>query len=303
MNVLKITIELESPLGDALSDYLIGVHGAAVEIAVNEGGGPLIIQAFVDKESAGAEEIGSMVSQIDGYGRELADLFSCLPPLVKAEVVEDQDWAENWKKHFKPFAIVPGLVIAPTWEEYHAAEGERVIVMDPGMAFGTGHHESTRLCLELLRDSVPAVSGGTLLDIGTGTGILGMAALLFGAGRVTAVDNDPEAVRAAGENIRRNGLSSRMEIAGTDIKEIEAHFDIVVANIVHDVLLQLADELARLTRAGGALILSGLLEGVQSRNLQYCFEQKGFHLVEKRTAGPWSGLLLEKPVPANNETG
>ena len=107
------------------------------------------------------------------------------------EILEDQDWSETWKVHFKPFAIVPGLVIAPTWEQYETASDEQVIMMDPGMAFGTGHHETTRLCLELLRESEPICSGCTMRDVCTGTGILAMVALLFGARRAIGIDNDP----------------------------------------------------------------------------------------------------------------
>ncbi len=121
-------------------------------------------------------------------------------------MIDEEDWGKNWKDHFKPFTIVPGLVIAPTWEEYQPAAGEAVITMDPGMAFGTGHHATTSLSLELIRRTLVENGGQRLLDVGTGTGILGMAALLFGAKDVLGLDNDPEAVSAAEENVRRNSL-------------------------------------------------------------------------------------------------
>ncbi|MEJ2056813.1 MAG: 50S ribosomal protein L11 methyltransferase, partial [Desulfofustis sp.] len=167
-----------------------------------------------------------------------------------------------------------------------------------GMAFGTGHHETTRLCLELLQEAGAQVFDAEVLDVGTGTGILGMAALLFGASHVLGVDNDPEAVRAAAENIRLNNLSGRMEAAGKDIKVLDTGFDIVMANIVHDVLLEISDDLARLTKDGGLLILSGLLAGEQVQNLVHCFEQKSFTVMKKRKDGPWAALLFQKPITA-----
>ena len=224
----------------------------------------------------------------------IRDRFSSASPTVAVEILEDQDWSETWKVHFKPFAIVPGLVIAPTWEQYEAASDEQVIVMDPGMAFGTGHHETTRLCLELLRESEPISSGGTMLDVGTGTGILAMAGLLFGARRAVCIDNDPEAVKTALANCLLNDLSSRMEVSGRDLKEIEATFDLVTANIVHDVLLELSDDLDRVAGDGGALLLSGLVDGQQGENITQCFGDKGFQLIEKRTDGQWCALLLKK---------
>ena len=195
-----------------MSDFLIGVHGAAIEsadkVAIED---PVVLQAFVEKDFASIAEAELLAVQISEYGAELAQIFSCASPTVSVEILEDQDWSETWKVHFKPFTIVPGLVIAPTWEHYETASDEQVIVMDPGMAFGTGHHETTRLCLELLRESEPISSGGTMLDVGTGTGILAMAALLYGARRAVGIDNDPEAVKTSLANCRINDLSTHME--------------------------------------------------------------------------------------------
>jgi len=291
---IKLTIKLQAVLADPLSDYLLGVHEAAVETGVSENGEPLVLQAFIESTNAKDETIGRLTAQVEVYSRELAEHFSCQAPVVSGEIIEEQDWSENWKAYFKPFAIVPGLVIAPSWEEYRPALREKVIVMDPGMAFGTGQHETTRLCLELLKEIDAVADGAAVLDVGTGTGILGMASLLFGAARVLGVDNDPEAVRAAGENVRINNLSAAIEMSGVDIKDLDSGFDIVMANIVHDVLIDLSDDLARLTRGGGRLILSGLLDGEQSQNLVRCFERKSFELKIKKIDGQWAALCFEK---------
>lgn len=287
-------------MGDALSDYLVGVHEAAIEIEVAEQGGLICLQAFLEDDEEEADRHDWLVRQISDYGRELADIFSVSPPTLKVEFIEDQDWAENWKVHFKPFTIAPGLVIAPSWEHYEKDADEQVIVMDPGMAFGTGHHETTRLCLEIMQQSQVISSGCQLLDVGTGTGILGMAALLFGASRVVAVDNDPEAVGAALANCRLNNLANRMEISGRSLTEIEEPFEFVAANIVHDTLLEIADELARLTAERRYLLLSGLIDGPQSENMQSCFGGKGFQLVDRRTDGLWCALLFNKKERTGN---
>lgn len=279
-------------MGDALSDYLVGIHDAAIDIEVSEQGGSISLQAFLEADGAAGDKHENLIRQISEYGRELAAIFSVSPPTVKAEFIEDQDWSENWKAHFKPFTIVPGLVIAPTWEPYQASGSEQVIVMDPGMAFGTGQHETTRLCLEMMRQSQVLSEGRQVLDVGTGTGILGMAALLLGASQAAAIDNDPEAVKAALINSRLNNLAHRMEITDQSLSEIEDTFGFVAANIVHDVLLELADDLARVTGAEGYLLLSGLIDGEQSENMERCFGERGFRLVEKRTDGQWCALLF-----------
>ena len=152
--------------------FLIGFHGAAIESAVTDDKaaieGPVVLQAFVEKDLASIAEAELLAAQISQYGGELAQIFSRASPTVSVEILEYQDWSETWKVHFKPFAIVPGLVIAPTWEQYEAGMDEQVIVMDPGMAFGTGTHATTAMCLEWL-DSLD-LRGKTLLDFGCGYG-------------------------------------------------------------------------------------------------------------------------------------
>ena len=293
VRILKLTIRLDSRLVDSLTDFLIGVHDAAIESSVTDEGGPGILHAFVEMDLSSHDEAESLVSQVREYGTELAQIFTCDPPEVAVEFLENQDWSESWKVHFKPFAIVPGLVIAPSWEQYKPPADEQVIVMDPGMAFGTGHHETTRLCLEMLSKTEAVTKGGTMLDVGTGTGILAMAAVLFGAGRTVGIDNDPDAVKTAQENCRRNGLSGKIEISDLPLEDLESTFDLVVANIVHDVLLELSKDLGRVAD-GGSLLLSGLIDGSQSTNVASSFEKMGYQLIDKRSDGQWCALLFDK---------
>jgi ribosomal protein L11 methyltransferase len=166
--------------------------------------------------------------------------------------------------------------------------------MDPGMAFGTGHHATTSLTIEFIRETVAGTTGLRLLDVGTGTGILGMAALLFGAERILGIDNDPEAVRAAEQNVRRNLLQDRMGVSLAPLSSLENPYEVVVANIVHDVLVDMADDLARLTLEGGTLILSGILAGKQVDNIQTVFRDRGLRLLSQERRQEWAALRFTK---------
>jgi len=291
---LKISITADPALTDAIEDFLVGISDAGVELAADQPGETTLIHGYFDKTQKDEAEIEQILNQLTGYLRELAEIFEVAVPAITTAFIDDEDWSATWKEHFKPFAIIPGLVIAPTWEEYAAKEGEQVIVMDPGMAFGTGHHATTSLSLQLLREALAGRTDSSVLDVGTGTGILGMAAALFGAARVMAIDNDPEAVTAAGENIARNNLQSVMEVDITPLSSVTGPFSLVVANIVHDVLLALAPDLTRLTAAGGRLILSGILAGPQVASIIACFTTAGFSLIRQEQKKEWSALLFAK---------
>ena len=183
------------------------------------------------------------------------------PPVVR--VVKNEDWANNWKVHFKPVRIGERLVIKPTWEEYQVRQGDLVIQIDPGMAFGTGAHPTTKMCLESLERICFHHCGGklpgTVLDVGTGSGVLSIAAALLGASRITAVDIDPEAVRVTQENLELNHVEELVTASTTDLSELPQGFAVVVANILAEELVRLADQLTSRIAPGGWLILSGIL--------------------------------------------
>ncbi|MDD2539449.1 MAG: 50S ribosomal protein L11 methyltransferase [Desulfuromonadaceae bacterium] len=196
-------------------------------------------------------------------------------------VVNSEDWSSSWKVHFKPLRIGKRLLIVPTWEEAMQLPGDLVLRIDPGMAFGTGGHETTRLCLELLEqtmDQCDQTSQPSLLDLGTGSGILAMAASLLGAGRILALDIDPDAVTVAHENLELNGLSERIECGTAPLESLVENFDIILANILAEELVRLAPYLTARLSPGGYLILSGILaekeqlvrQGFASQPLNYC---------------------------------
>jgi len=293
MQTIKLIIQTDGALTDALSDYLIGMFDAAVEFQASETT-MAELHGFLQPDDSSVAGLAALRRQVEAYGDDLAAVFGCSPPAISIEEIDNQDWAERWKEHFKAFEIVPGLVIAPTWESYRADGAIQVLRMDPGMAFGTGQHETTRLCLQMLREPDLIGPETTLLDVGTGTGILGMAALLFGAARVVAIDNDEEAVKAALANAELNRLSEKMAVSGTPLAELSTTFQVVVANIVHDVLLELADDLVRVAQPGGTLVLSGLIEGEQSTNIARVFAEKRCQLIRQDCDGQWAALQLRK---------
>lgn len=291
---LKIAITTDPLLTDAIEDFMVGITGAGVELSVDQPENKALINAWFDKGQGDQAETDLILSQLNNYLQELAEIFEVAVPTIETSFIEDEDWSKTWKEHFKPFAIIPGLIIAPTWEPYEPLENEQVIVMDPGMAFGTGHHATTSLCLQLLQEALTGRSNSSVLDVGTGTGILGMAAALFGASRVMAIDNDPLAVTATRENIAHNQMQQVMEGAITPLASLPTPFSLVIANIVHDVLLELSPDLGRLTEKGGQLLLSGILAGQQVSNIISCFAQLGFSLKRQEEKKEWAALLFSK---------
>jgi len=297
---LKITIATDPVLVEPIGDYLIGVIEAGVETGAQDEANYGVVTGYVQQANPDEEEVLSIIAQISSYLTELANVFAVPVPAVTWTMIAEEDWGTSWKQHFKPFEIVPGLIIAPTWEKYQPVSGEMVITMDPGMAFGTGHHATTSLSLEFLQKTLTGKAGQRLLDVGTGTGILGMAAVLFGAEKVLGIDNDPEAVAAATENVGRNGLQGRMEVSLAPISSLREQYEVVVANIVHDVLIAMADDLTRVTATGGSLILSGILAGEQVENISVVFTGRGFTLVERAQCKEWAALRFNYSLPATD---
>jgi ribosomal protein L11 methyltransferase len=207
--------------------------------------------------------------------------------------IPDEDWMELWKANFKPLRVGRRLVVAPTWEKVEASPEDRIIRIDPGQAFGTGHHETTRLCLEWLEEWAEnrhEQSSKTLLDVGTGSGILAIAGALLGFDRVLAVDNDPEAVAVARENLILNGAMDRIVLQEGTVADMLSRFDVVLANIHALPLIEMAELLVKRLNDPGTLVLSGILLD-QKEAVQVAYERRGLTLRSTRSAGEW--CLLE----------
>jgi ribosomal protein L11 methyltransferase len=223
-------------------------------------------------------------------------LLSLIQPLeiLPPQTIAEQDWEEAWKAHFHLVRVGRRLVIRPPWQEYAARGDEIVLTVDPGMAFGTGHHPTTRMCLELME---PLVRPGTrVLDLGAGSGILTLAAAALGAGSVLALDTDPVAARVGRRNLRENGLGTRARLLrGTLPQGRASGIHLALANISARVLIEQAAELFRCLVPGGTLIASGVLEEREA-DVASSLEEAGLRLQELRRTEDWVAMRLERPI-------
>ena len=293
MKTVKLTITTDLVLIDAISDYLVGVWDAAVEFEVESKEQHRVLSAIV--EVADEMQYTALRDKLETVVIELAQIFTVTPPTIGSQELTEKDWSTQWRSRFKPLHLLDNLVIVPSWEDYQPKTGEHVIEMDPGMALGTGQHETTQMCMALIRLVQQRSTTHSMLDVGTGTGILAMGAACLGMKSVVGIDHDPEAVSAAQQNVINNSLVDLVSISPAVIDQVRGQFDLVVANIVHDVLLDLAEQLSEKTGTDGHLILSGLIEGSQVRSITATIESKGFQMVEKSTKGEWASLLFVKP--------
>jgi len=285
----RINIKTPSSLTEIVGTFLCDLTGHGIELTDNREGEETITAYLPESTDTRTlllqiEEFLDRLRQNLPHGQELEISYSSLP---------EEDWNLNWKKHFKPEHITRRLVIKPTWEYYSAAAEEKIIEMDPGMAFGTGHHASTRLCTRfidlLLQNPHPPT---TVLDVGTGTGILAMAAVLLGAQSAYAIDNDPEAVKVAAENILRNKLADRITASGLDLRNLTGRFDLVIANIIHDTLIELAPYIIDRLNPDGHLILAGILAGEQEINITRTYSALGLKHLATEQEDEWVALLF-----------
>ena len=210
---------------------------------------------------------------------------------IEIKHIEDEDWANSWKKFFKPFNIGK-FVIKPTWEEYIPKDGEFIIELDPGMAFGTGQHPTTQLCLEAMYDYLK--KGNTIIDAGTGSGILCIAANKIGMNKAYAFDNDTVASNVAKANFERLGIKDKIVISRADNPcHIKEKVDIVFANIIAKVILEMGKDLAERVKSEGYLIASGIID-YRFEEVLNELEKYGLELVEKRTQKEWVCLVMKK---------
>jgi ribosomal protein L11 methyltransferase len=291
----RVIVDVPADLSDAAAELLADRTGAGVEIAAAapgaDGAACERVLAYVAEDGAADEREATL-------RRELAALAARAgvgAVTVRVEPLLEEDWGAGWKEHFRPFRAAPRLVVKPTWEPYAPEAGEAVIEMDPGMAFGTGLHASTRLALGFVEECCAEAPPRRMLDLGTGTGILAMAAALRGAGAVLAIDSDPDAVAAARLNVERNRLSGRVSVGGDDLAAVAGPFDLIAANITADVLLVLAPLIIGRLAPGGALVLSGILAGDQAREVRAACERLGLRDSVERSEGEWAALLLRAP--------
>ncbi len=252
------------------------------------------ITVYIPSNDQGAEmltAIKSMLSEMRAndteklYGRLEAELTS----------IREEDWANNWKQYFKPFKVGEKLVIKPSWEDYDNADNRVILEIDPASSFGTGKHHTTRLCLELLEKNLN--KGDNLLDMGCGSGILSIGAMLLGAGSAVGVDIEENAAATALENAEKNHISSDVyktyygNILSDEklASEIDRKYDIITANIVADVIIEMKDYFVRYLKKGGILIISGIIEERMDEVIA-AVESAGFSNPEPYVKEGWAAV-------------
>lgn len=263
---------------------LDGVYGDLIDESIMEADRTV---AYV---SIFLPEVKSPAESVLFIRNRFADLG--IPVTIEQTGVSEEDWADSWKKYYKPIKTGRRLVIVPVWEKYTPAPEELTVLMDPGMAFGTGTHETTRLCAAMLEDFVKP--GSSVLDVGCGSGILAICAAKLGAGDCFACDIDPVAIRIAKENAALNHTPV-VECAVSDLlKQVpEKRYDVVVANIVADIIIRLAPDVGAYMKEDGCFIVSGIIEE-RADEVVSALTANGFHIVKDAHENGWYCACVQK---------
>lgn len=286
MEWLEVSLEVDSEVAEAVAEVLsrFAHRGVAIEAGPEGiGTGPVVVRAYLP--------VDRRLPQTRRRLEEALWHLSQIRPLPEPTFrrIAEADWAEAWKQHLRVLHIGQRVVVRPSWLEYDPREGEVVIVLDPGMAFGTGLHPTTQMCLMALEEHVQP--GTSLLDLGTGSGILSIAGAKLGAWRVLALDNDPQAVEVARENVRRNGVEDRVTVMEGSLAQAHGCFDLVVVNILARVIVEMLEQglAARLTPEG-RLILAGLI-AEQETEVAEALRRAGLEPIERHQIDDWVGLV------------
>ncbi|MCL1796387.1 MAG: 50S ribosomal protein L11 methyltransferase [Clostridia bacterium] len=252
-----------------------------------------LVRAYLPEDAGGRERLALFVNALsvltpDSIGFDAGSLT------VSSKTVRDEDWAESWKQYYKPFRVGERLVVKPVWETFAENPGDIVLEIDPGPAFGNGSHETTAMCMMLMEQTIRP--GDTVLDVGTGSGILALAAAGLGASRVFAIDLDPVAVRVASENIERNGFADIAQVCVGDLlRDVDCVSDLVVANIIADAVIRLASTVRGRLKPGGTYIASGIIRE-RERDVLESIQKAGFKVSRVERQGEWVAISARTEV-------
>lgn len=279
----SLTVIAHPALAEAIESFLLD-HGAPGLETEELGGATRVTAHFAD-----AAPLGELERYLDG----LLALQPALPrPAVETGTVTDSGWAENWKAHFPPLAIGDRLFVHPPWVDA-VPDGRVGIVLDPGMAFGTGHHASTRGCLVLLERALRERPAARVLDLGTGSGILAIAARKLGAAEAWGIDIDADALAVAAENAAANGIAGDLRL-GTALDTVPGRFDVLLANLFAAQLADFAAAIAARLRPGGVAIGAGIL-GVEAPAVRDAWQAAGLVASDDWSDEGWTALAYRKP--------
>jgi ribosomal protein L11 methyltransferase len=304
---LELSVEADLEAVESVSEILgrVAAGGTTVEPAfdlVDEGLGarvdpsrPAVVRGYVPaRDVAAAEAAVAEVSEALGHLQAFG-----LRPIgeMRTRIIHEEDWAAAWKTFFPVLRIGRRLVIRPTWRRHRRRPGDVVLALDPGMAFGTGLHPTTRLCLaaiEALADRA-GIDGARVLDVGCGSGILAIAAVRLGAATAVGVDTDPIAIEATDANARRNRLARRIRARVGSLPSGERPFDVVLANLIAGVLVPLSPDLHDEVRPGGTVVASGIFIDREAE-VRAAFEAAGLKVTERTGEGEWVALAATRPA-------
>ncbi len=253
--------------------------------------GEALVKCYFSVESA-AEDARAVREELEAMRERGKGYLSFGTLETSQREAESDEWAEIWKKHFRPLHIGSRVVVRPVWVDYAPAAGEEVVLLDSNMAFGTGEHETTSMCLELLQTVLK--EGDTVVDVGCGSGILGIAALKLGARFAVMTDIDGIAVESAQHNAALNGVEGRAQVVLTDLLDkTDTKGDVVLANITADILCRLAEDIPQYLKEGGTLILSGII-APKLAQVKQAYAAQGLVLGRELHRGEWFALLFTR---------
>lgn len=308
MKWIEVSVTTNEETSEILSDILMERGAGGTEIVDAKAFRQVLEQSrYLDYADDGlAESYGPDVAVkayypegmdvkalLDYISQRLDDLSRHMdtgPGTIRWRVRDDAEWKDNWKAYFKPFQFTERIVVKPSWEEYSPRGGQIVLELDPGMAFGTGTHETTRMCARLGEKYLEP--GDRVLDLGCGTAILSLAAAKLGAGSVLAVDIDEAAVRTAQQNVANNHEDQRIEVRRGVLSDIARQpFDLIMINIIADVILSLTDLVRSYTHENTRIILSGIIKS-RKNEVVSAWQARGYKLMEEEKMGEWVALAF-----------
>ncbi len=291
----ELCVSVRKQYAEAVAEFLIeeGSSNGIVEEKSPADKDTVILKAYIKNDAERDGYVNRVADFVAGLFAAAGDVESV--PAIAVNLIPDEDWNKKWKSFFQPLKITDRIVIKPSWKNYHPLEGEIIVELDPGMAFGTGTHPSTSMCLKVIDEleGMLAPQGSLrMLDVGTGSGILAIAAAKLGFTEVVGVDVDQVAVRVAQKNAEINGVTDKVAFSNTPLRMLEGQYPVVVANILPHVLIYLKDHLTPRLEAGGFLILSGILiEKAQEVKNAFAGDMQFFKELHEEQ---WACLVFQK---------
>ena len=283
--LLRVSITTNPEAEDAVANLMERELGEPPSIWSNETDWISVVTVYSTDSKATPTRLRPRLR--DGL-KAVGAFLDTSPGLIQIRRMPARDWAESWKHHFRPIDIAGRLLVKPTWSRRKPRPGQAVVILDPGLSFGTGQHATTRFCLDQIVGLRNPKQTQSLLDLGTGSGILAIAAAKLGYSPVQAMDFDPDCVRIARENAGLNALSGAIRFEQADVtrlpRRVRARFHVVCANLMHDLLLAERERILARVENGGTLVLAGILT-TQFKSVRDAYEKSGLRLAATRIGG------------------